>query len=227
MVNVEKILAEKPEVKKVFTPARLVQKSQDNGKALHRQIVVNTCGILDSHLDLHVPGLWDDCLEKKPNLAYIQEHKMKLSKIISEGEDLKAYTKAYLWKDLGFDFRGYTEALVFDVKIRKERNQFMFSQFKNNFVKENSVGMRYVNLLLCVNDKDYPEEFSNWQKYAPMVVNKEALSKTEYFFAVTKAEVLEGSAVPRGSNKFTPVLSEVGADEIDYKWLTKNFKISC
>jgi hypothetical protein len=36
-----------------------------------------------------------------------------------------------------------TEALVFNVEIDKDRNDFMFNQYAKGYVKEHSVGMRY------------------------------------------------------------------------------------
>ena len=53
-------------------------------------------------------------------------------------------------------------------------------------------------------DEDYETEKEVWDKYEPTVVNKDDSRK--YFFVVTEAKVIEGSAVPMGSNQFTPVL---------------------
>jgi hypothetical protein len=52
-----------------------------------------------------------------------------------------------------------TEALVFNVEIDKDRNDFMFNQYAKGYVKEHSVGMRYVKLELAVNsDSKYDAE---------------------------------------------------------------------
>jgi hypothetical protein len=48
--------------------------------------------------------------------------------------------ESHKWKDLGFDFEGNTEALVFNVEIDKDRNDFMFNQYAKGYVKEHSVG---------------------------------------------------------------------------------------
>ncbi|KKK49589.1 hypothetical protein LCGC14_3133520, partial [marine sediment metagenome] len=42
------------------------------------------------------------------------------------------------WSELGFDFEGQTQALVFESTIKKERNEFMFKQYAKGFVKNHS-----------------------------------------------------------------------------------------
>jgi hypothetical protein len=180
--------------------------------------VINTTNVLDSHKDVHINGLWDKSLSENKRLKHLKEHQMSFDSIISDKEDLKAYTKEYSWKELGYDAEGKTQALVFESKVRKERNQFMFKQYAKGNVDNHSVGMRYVKIVTCVNDEDYPEEKEQWDKYAPLVVNKADLERTKYFWAVTEAKAIEGSAVPMGSNFITPTQSvksiEVVANEV-------------
>jgi len=82
----------------------------------------------------------------------------------------------------------------------------MFLQYANGYVKNHSVGMRYVQLVFCVNDYNFGAEFEAWEKYFPMIANKEAAEEKGFFWAVKEAKVIEGSAVPLGSNWITPTL---------------------
>jgi hypothetical protein len=66
--------------------------------------------------------------------------------------------------------------------------------------------MRYVKVAMAVNDKSWPDEFKTWNKYIDQVANREDVEKQGYFFAVTEAKVIEGSAVKRGANWATPTL---------------------
>lgn len=171
------------------------------------KVVINTTNIVDSHDDCHIPGLWKKSLNEMKSIYLLQEHRMSFDKVISD--TINAYTKKYTWEKLGFgNLQGETEALIFDAEISKDRNEFMFNQYINGWVKEHSVGMRYVNLYLCMNvsDKRYQEEKANWEKYYPMVANKEVVDNDGYFFAVTEAKIIEGSAVLKGSNYVTPTL---------------------
>lgn len=169
--------------------------------------VINTTNIMDSHSDVHIPGLWDKSLQESAKwLMHLQEHEMSFKNIIAEGDDLKAYTQKLQWRDIDIDLPGKTEALIFESKVRKDRNEFMHEQYAKGRVKNHSVGMQYVKLVLCINDEDYGAEYEAWEKYAPMVINLDQAEDQGYFWAVTEAKAIEGSAVPRGSNTATPTL---------------------
>ena len=170
-------------------------------------VIINTTNIMDSHKDVHIDGLWDKSLLENKRIKHLQEHKMSFDAIIADKDDLKAYVKTYSWKELGFDANGKTQALVFESKIKKERNPFMHEQYAKGNVDNHSVGMRYVKLVLCINDEDYGAEKEAWDKYFPMVVNSEEAEKSGYFWAVTEAKCIEGSAVVNGSNFVTPTHS--------------------
>ena len=178
-----------------------------NKNSIKVKVVINTTNLLDSHSDVHIKGIWKKTVREQKNLYLIQEHQMKFEGIITD--NVKASVKEYKWADLGFDFKGTTEALVFDAEIPKDRNSFMFEQYAKGYVKEHSVGMRYVNLEMCINseEKYYAEEKANWDKYISEVANREEAEQRGYFWAVTEAKMIEGSAVVKGSNYATPTIS--------------------
>lgn len=213
-----------------------------NIEELKVKAIINTTNILDSHDDVHLPGLWKKSLSENKMMLHLQEHNVAFDKIIADGNDLSAYTKTYTWKELGYNFEGKTEALVFESVVRKSRNQYMHSQYVNGYVKNHSVGMRYVKMVLCVNDSDdlgMQAEYEAWEKYFPEIVNKEVAEERGFFWAIKEAKVREGSAVPIGSNFATPTLEtgkgepsnhsqdEPSGDtqEIDYAFLGSNFKL--
>jgi hypothetical protein len=75
--------------------------------------------------------------------------------------------------------------------------------------------MRYVKLFFCYNSDlpEYSSDKQNFDKYYPMVLNKDEADKSGYFWAVTEAKNVEASAVVKGSNFLTPVLSIEFIDE--------------
>ena len=170
------------------------------------KVVINTTNLRDSHEDVHIPGLWKKSLKENRDIFFDQEHKHEFDSTIADYDELKAYTETFTWKDLGFKYEGETEALLFDADVKQERNPFMFKQYKSGRVRNHSVGMQYVKMCACINDKDYPQQYTNWNKYFPMVANKEDAEQNGYFWAVTEAKIIEGSAVKRGSNWATPTL---------------------
>lgn len=170
-------------------------------------LVINTTNLMDSHSDVHMKGIWKKSVKEAKNIVLLQEHIMKFDHIISD--NVTASVKEMAWADLGVNYKGTTEALIFDTTISKSRNEFMFMQYAKGYVKNHSVGMKYVQLELAVDSESkwYSEEKEVWDKYIDEVVNKEDAIQQGYFWVVTEAKIIEGSAVVKGSNYVTPVLS--------------------
>jgi len=179
------------------------------------ELVINTTKLMDSHGDVHVNGIWTKSISESKNIPLLQEHEMSFDKIIAE--DVTVTAKTINWKTLGFDFAGTTQALVFNTEIEKDRNTFMFNQYAKGYVKQHSVGMRYVQIKLAVNSDDaqYTEEKAVFDKYYSEIANKEAVDAQGYFWAVTEAKVIEGSAVVKGSNFATPTQSVQAVKNIE------------
>ena len=168
--------------------------------------VINTTNWLDSHADVHIPGLWKKCLKERDDFTHLQEHKMAFLYIISNKS--KGYTEKIAWKDLGFEAIGVTEALIFATPLTG-RNEYMEDLYRKGLVTNHSVGMQYVTIKFCVNQPEedyYKEEYANWNQYIDQVINREAAEEQGFFWAVLEAKIVEGSAVPIGSNIITPTI---------------------
>lgn len=189
------------------------EKAADNAGSLLSKdkitvrVIINTTKLFDSHRDVHMDGLWKKSLKELKSVYHLQEHQMKFDHVVSD--EVKAFTKKMSWKDIGIDWEGETEALVFDSVIEKSRNPFMFDQYARGYVKNHSVGMRYIQLSLCINsdEKYYIEEKAAWDKYIGEVANRKEAEESGHFWAVTEARLIEGSAVLAGSNWATPTQS--------------------
>lgn len=191
----------------IYTPKAYAATTPTDYTKLKAKLVINTTNLMDSHSDVHIPGLWKKNLQESKDKYLLKEHQLRFENIISD--DIKAFTQKMTWKDLGYKFEGETEALIFDTEIEKDRNEYMAEQYAKGRVKQHSVGMIYVKLFLCINSESKfdKEEKANWDKYFPLVANKEKAEEQGYFWAVTEAKCIEGSAVPLGSNYATPTIS--------------------
>jgi hypothetical protein len=178
-------------------------------------VIINTTNFMDSHCDVHLPGIWNKSLKENKMIMHLQEHEREFEYVISDGKDLKAYTKTFSWAELGYNYEGNTEALVFESTILKKRNEFMFTQYLNGWVKNHSVGMLYIKMDIAVNDKEYLNEYAAWEKYYPMIANKEVADEKGHFWYVLEAKCIEGSAVVLGSNIATPTISVEIKEEPD------------
>lgn len=171
------------------------------------KFVGNTTNLMDSHMDVHIPKLWNKTLADNQYFLHLQEHEMEFDKVIDN--KMKCSVKNVSWKSLGAPYEGSTQALFGESYAPIDRNKYMVEQYKKGYVNNHSVGMRYKNIAMCVNseEKYYAEEKANWDKYYPMVANKEVADEQGYFFAVLEAELIEISAVVKGSNTITPTIS--------------------
>jgi len=174
--------------------------------------IINTTKFYDYHGDVHIDQLWNKSLKESKDFYLVNQHNFSFEGIISD--QVKAFAKQIDWTDLGYTYEGQTQALVFDSVIDKNESPEMFQRYAQGKVKNHSVGMRYVKMDLAVNDDRYEKEFALWGKYVDSIANKADVVENGFFWAVTEAKIIEGSAVVRGSNTATPTMSvETKSDE--------------
>ncbi len=204
------VLTYKESIENTASKAELTTNDRMPNDKLALKLVINSCGIIDSHMDCHISGIWNKSIKENKLFFLLQEHEMEFEYVIADSlsDDLKATTEDIDWKTLRMPYAGKTECLIFNTTISKARNEFMFNQYMNGYVLNHSVGMRYLKMYLCIDSEapEYAAEKESWDKYYPMVMNKEVAEEKGYFWAVTEAKFIEGSAVVRGSNIATPVL---------------------
>lgn len=176
---------------------------ENNTQKITVKFVVNSCGIFDSHRDVHVKGCWNKTAKDNKKFLHLREHKATFDNIISD--DVKLSVEEIEIKGVK------TECLVATSNIDKKDNPFMFEKYIDGKVKEHSVGMQYIwdKVFLCINSEHEAdkEEKENWDKYYEQVINKDELNEVGYFWAVAEAKAREGSAVVFGSNSETPTIS--------------------
>lgn len=191
--------------------------SSNDSVNLKVKSVINTTYLLDSHGDVHIDGLWNKSLKDRRKTYLLQEHSMTFKGVITD--IVKPSVKMMNWSELGYNYTGQTQALIFDSEIEKSRNEYMYNQYKDGHVDNHSVGMQYVSISLAVNSTDtyYQEEKAVWDKYISNIANKKTAEEKGYFWAVTEARLIEGSAVPIGSNFVTPTLSVKEPTEVTQK----------
>lgn len=171
--------------------------------------IINTTKLFDSHGDVHIDQLWNRSIKNTTDNYLVKQHDFSFDGIISE--NVKVMAKQMTWYELNYNYEGNTQALVYDSIIDRddmpENTKTMFDAYRKGRVKQHSVGMRYVELALAANDERYKEEHEVWEKYFDIIANKEDVLDEGYFWAVTQAKNIEGSAVVKGSNFVTPTYS--------------------
>lgn len=177
--------------------------------------VINTTKYLDSHGDVHLDGIWDRSANEQAGKVYLLiNHDLSVGKVISQPKDVEPMVKDIAWKDLGKNYPGNTQALIFKAKISEKSNKDGFLAYKDNDPVEHSIRMQYVKLDLAVNsdDKELKEEKKLYDSIYPEIANKELADEQGYFWAVSEAKIYkEGSMVLAGSNDATPTLYDLEA----------------
>ncbi len=169
------------------------------------KVAINSTNIFDSHRDVHFPTLWNKSLKETKFLDLNESHQgYDFRKVIADGDDLKAYVQEMSFKELGWDYQGTSEVLIFEADL-KDRNPYMIEQYRKGYVRQHSVEMGYVRLLFAANDKDYKDELAIWDQYIDQVANKDEAAQVGYFWAVLEAKLYGGAAVTKASNVVTPL----------------------
>lgn len=177
----------------------------DTADVIKRTIVGNTYNYLDSHMDVHLDGTFTKSIkEKQGRIHHLHDHIHRMTAKVGKFTDV--YEKEVKWRDLGFDLKGTTTALMADSDIKKVLNADIFEQYKSGEVDQHSVGMYYVKIEFAVDDEDYEAENKVWKAYIDKIGNREKAEERGYFWAVKEAKLIEISAVLMGSNDLTPTV---------------------
>lgn len=206
--------------------------------------VINTTNFMDSHSDVHLKGIWNKSIkEQQGSVHYVIEHELKVSSVIAYPKDVEMMVKEISWSDLGQSFEGTTQALIFKTNVFEYSNDSARRAIEHKAPVQHSVRMQYVKMELAINSKspDFLKEKEAYDKYLPEIVNKDAVEKQGYFWAITEAKIYkEGSMVLFGSNSVTPMIEYTEPTKVtqnepsddtrkvdmgEIKSILKNFKI--
>lgn len=170
-------------------------------------IAVNTTRILDSHEDVSIDGSWNKTAKEQQGKVYLVfNHDFDPTKTIVRKENIEILVATIPFAALNRPYEGETEALIY--KFRKDK---VISELAKDWLEsgddiEASVRLRYIKLVYAANS-DAPEdkEFKkNFEKYYPMIANKDDFQEILYFYAILEQQnVLESSLVLAGSNGAT------------------------
>lgn len=182
-------------------------------KELGVDIIANMSGWCDSQMDVMLKDSWkksinDVSASGKKLVYHLKNHGYKMDDVV--GKDPSLYTKDI---DLSmFNIKSdikTAQALMMRSTVAEKYDCKVYNLYADGQVKQHSIGLQYINLVLCLNSKNEEDaqEKKNWDKYYPQVINKEFVDGKNYFWAVIEAKINEVSAVLFGANILTPVYS--------------------
>ena len=186
--------------------ARYLYENDEEKGVLKRTIVANTYNWLDSHQDVHIPGIFSESIAHRgAKSPHLHDHKFELDARV--GKPIQFYEKEISWRELGQGKTGMTTALFMESEIRRSMNDKVFNDYLADEIDQHSVAMRYIKVALAVNDEEnYPKEYEEWEKHIKNIGNRAQAEKQGFFYAIYEAALIEVSAVLLGSNELTPTL---------------------
>lgn len=174
------------------------------------EIVGNSTGFMDSHMDVSIRGSYDKTVKESAKYApFLENHNHSPRGII--GKNMGVEVRDIAIKQLGYDRDGMAQGIIFKVDPCYDEKMKML--YENGEIKQHSIGLQYVKIELCVNDDKEDEAFTNWKRYIDQVINREEADEAGFFFAVLEQKIFEVSAVLFGSNKYTPPLNKISLED--------------
>lgn len=166
--------------------------------------VINTTNVIDSHMDLHMPKIWNKTVADNPYSHHLKQHENTFESVISKRA--KSFNEEMNFKDLGLNIDFKTVANINQFTLERKRIPFMFDAYKNGDVEQHSVGMMYVSLDLAYYDEESQKEMDFFNEAIKNAINPEVAEERGYVWVINEAKKREGSAVVFGSNSITPTL---------------------
>lgn len=177
------------------------------------KFIGNTANWCDSQMDVLLVDSWKKTIKDSgptgaDRIYHLKNHQQSTDGII--GKISSIYSQDFTFKDLGIKGNGSTQCLVIESNVKQAYDEKCFLLYSDNEINQHSIGLQYVNIVLCVGDKDYAsaQEFENWNKYYQLIINKDAVDEYQYFWAIIEIKLKEVSAVLFGSNEITYMISD-------------------
>lgn len=178
--------------------------------------IANLSGWCDSYMDVMIKDNWNKTISDKAIVYHLKNHKYETDFIV--GKDPELYTKMFPMEYFGITSDvTKAQALMMKSIVSKDYDKKTFVLYRDEQIKQHSIGLRYIQIVLCL-DSDIEEDAvykKNWDKYYPVVINKDLVDQYRYFFAVIESQILENSCVLFGANKNTGVYSTSSKSQAD------------
>lgn len=200
----------------------------------HYYLVVNSTGILDSHDDLHIPGIWNDSVVSEQGKNYLViDHDFSMLSTAVKKKDIEQFIATIPFAAIGKSYAGETQVLIY--KFRKDAviNGIAKDWLESGDDIEASVRMRYEDIVFALdsNDPDDKEFKAVYDDYFMEIANRGDFEYIPYYFVIKKARnIRESSLVLAGSNSATGFIQvqnkEENIKEIDTAETSQKLKSS-
>ena len=184
--------------------------------------VISNTNYVDSHKDAHMDGSMNRTVKNQQGrVHYAINHKLEIGSIIAYPQDVEMLVKDVEWTNLGKDYAGSTQALLFKTNLQDYSPDAARKAIENKLPVENSIRMQYIQVEFGIKERNEEWKDANkaWDKHINKIVNKAEVEDDGYIWFVTELKIVdEGSMVVKGSNDATPIkYSDEPADSTSSK----------
>jgi hypothetical protein len=176
-------------------------KDKVNEGVIYRTIIGNTYYWMDSHDDVHLKGIFTKSINENKKIRHTHDHVPQITAKV--GTFTRVYEEKIAWKSLGINKEGFTYCLLADSQIEKAKNEQIFTEYLKGEIDQHSVEMYYLKMDVAINDKDYADEYKNWNAVYPLLGNKEKALENGFFFTHSESKLKAISCVIEASNELT------------------------
>lgn len=167
--------------------------------------IINTTGVIDSHMDLHLPGIWNKTVKDNPTNPVLKQHERMFESVIAN--KARNFNQNMNFKDIGVDIDFPMQANLNEFVVDRRTQPMMFDKYASGEVEQHSVGMMYVDFDIAYYDESSQKEMEFFNEMLTKCINPEIAEEAGYVFIVREAKKREGSPVVFASNPLTPTLS--------------------
>lgn len=170
------------------------------------EVVGSLAGYMDYDDDVILPGAYNKSIQDRgKEIPFLRDHLHTTEGIVGQTMESKTMRLSTSMLGITSDVKE-CEAFVQKVYLNEKLSGSVMTKYKMRLIRQHSLGLKYINIELAVNDADFKEEYAVWTKYYPQVINKEKCNEMGYFFAIKEIAVMENSAVLFAANEMTPTL---------------------
>lgn len=215
----------------VVTDQKSITKMLEASKSIelddnYYYIVVNSANILDSHGDMHIEGNWEKTKKEQQGKVYlVWEHNLTKDDIIAMKQDIELITAEIPFSSLGKSYEGSTYSLIYKIAKDKIIDEKAKDWLEKGYDFEASVRMQYMDVEFAMNSthKADEKEKANFDKYSPLIANKNDFGSIDYFCIVKQAKnSQESSLVMFASNSSTGQLKDIQDEPSNHSDENKN-----
>ncbi len=181
--------------------------------------VISNTYYMDSYKDVHITNSMNRTVEQqKGKVHYILNHQLQVGKIIAYPQHVEMLLKDVAWRDLGKDYDGTTQALLFKTNLQSYSPEDAVKAIEAELPVQGSISMRYFDIKMAI-DSDAPEhkeEKIEYDLHINKIANKEDVLEDGFFFPVYELGIeKEGSMVVLGANDATEIEYNSGSSKQD------------